>query len=101
MKIKLATKEERQNYGGIYPLHGTIETGGFTLVLEDLRSYAWIDSDPKWEVLAPKGHYFDMQMTHSLLGMSQADIKERVSCYPVVKCEVGCSCGYDVDEGEE
>lgn len=88
MKISKATPEEKALYAQtrpVYPLYGYVTNAeGIALAIEDLR--CWPKDDPQYEVMAPEGMRFDLVYTHSLLCDDLKDLKNRVSCYPVVAC---------------
>lgn len=75
MRIKKATPEERQAHHGVYPLYGSVQVDGMTVLVESLAGY-----DPEWkyEALAPDGYIFE-EGTHTLLADTQADLFERLS----------------------
>jgi hypothetical protein len=91
-----ATKDQKEDYSGVYPLRGFVELDGQTCILEDLRGYG-SPSDPKWEVVAPNGYHFFPEDTHTVLGFSQADLFERISGTDVLKCDCDCDCGWNTE----
>jgi hypothetical protein len=93
LKKVLASVTEKENYKGLYPLHYWLEdSNGLRMAVEDLR--CWSKGDPQWEVVAPRGYIFIHQETHSLLGHTQEEVRERASLYPLVKCKGSnyCDC---------
>jgi hypothetical protein len=83
-KVIKATAAEKEAYAKdpltLYPLHGYVMVDGHRCPLEDLRG-AWSRPDPVWELLAPAGYHFGAgEMTHSLLGYTQADAIDRAWC---------------------
>lgn len=78
MKIKKATKEEKDNYCGEYPLHGFVIIDSYMCSIEDKKAYfgELSDGECRYEVVAPDGFYFEPYGTHTVLCESISHVKE-------------------------
>ena len=89
-KLVKATDAERRAYKGIYPLSHFVTVDGQRLPVEYLGG-AWSKEDPQYEVMAPVGHHFKYDETHSLLCLNLADVRERTTGAVLEACGEACS----------
>ncbi len=90
-KIVKATAAEREAYRAtkpVYPLFGYLTMDGVKFAVEDLRE--WDKENPQYEAMCPEGYHFRQNGTHSLLGLTQKDLINRVRCDSLEKCTEDC-----------
>lgn len=83
MKIRKATPEEKKNYRGVRPLFGFVKVPGvfakhkqtFDCPVEYLGEGP---DDPNYEVIAPSGMHFEGERLHTILGVTQQDMLDRI-----------------------
>jgi len=89
-----ATPAERSSYAAalprkVYPLYGFVTVGGQKCAVEDLRGYA-AEGDPTYEIMAPVGHHFADEGTHSLLARSLVEVSDLAASERLVPCTARC-----------
>ena len=105
--LRRANAEEKRAYLAqdrkpVYGLYGYVNVqvmGGdvIPIPVEDLRAYGG-GGDPTYEIIAPFRMHFAYDETHTLLCISQQDVRERAGYAELTACEPGCSCGWDQEK---
>jgi hypothetical protein len=83
MRIRKAEAHEKKNYTGINPLFGFVKVrgalGGVKTSWQCAVEYLGEGPDePNYEVIAPTGMIFAPDGTHTLLGVTQSDLVNRI-----------------------
>lgn len=96
MKIRKAQHYEKQHYSGLHPLFGYVTMssvlGGVrtrhTVVIEYLGEGR---DEPNYEAILPDGFHLALEGIHTVLGVTQKDLKTRLSA-GLEECAPDCSC---------
>lgn len=91
--VRRATAQEVAAYAAsmprpLYPLSHWVTMGGIVCAVERLASYH--PDDPRYEVIAPRGHHFTEDSLHTLLCYDLADLRDRTWGMGVVPCGASC-----------
>ncbi len=92
MKITRASRQEAGAYQGMYPLYGTAQVNGITVIIEELGE----PQGPRYEILLPDGYIDAPQQQHFLLCFDNKDLLERLKALDPVPCSC---CRRDKDAG--
>jgi hypothetical protein len=97
VQTRRATDAEKVAYAAIkptplYPLSHYIKVAGEWLVVEYLGG-EWSKENPQYEAIAPKGHHFKYDDTHTMFGLTLKALKERLVGASFEACGDQCRRG--------